>query len=246
MAVKKAPRMVSAPYNWTGFYLGANGGYGWDPTTVYFDPGSFGATIFPAFAPTSGAPVSFSVRPRGLLGGVHTGYNWQASAWVYGLEADFDAAHMNGSTAAPFSVVGKEAGDAANISGNLGLTQKIDSLGTIRGRLGWTGDNALFYVTGGAGWAHVRTTLNTFNVSAFGFNPGAASLALLSATSGDVRWGPAVGAGVEVAIAQNWIAGAEYLLIDISSSPSLVFPGASTSGSLPIQTARVRLSYLFH
>jgi outer membrane immunogenic protein len=248
MAVKAPPpSVVSAPYSWTGFYLGVNGGYGWDPTNVNFDPGTFGAIVFaPNFVPTSGAPVSLSVHPKGGLGGVHAGYNWQAGTWVYGVEADYDAADMNGSAAAPFSVVGKEAGDAAAINGSLGLTQRIDSFGTIRGRLGWAANTSLFYVTGGGGWAHVRTTLNTFGVSVSGFNPGAASLAFLTATSGDVRWGPAVGAGVEMAIARNWIVGAEYLLIDISGSPSLAFPGASISGNLPIQTARVRLSYLFH
>jgi outer membrane immunogenic protein len=247
MAIKVPPPAAAAPYNWTGFYLGVNGGYGWDPTTVTFDPGTFGALVFaPGFVPTSGAPVSLSVHPKGWLGGVHAGYNWQAGTWVYGLEADFDAADMKGSAAAPFSAIGTEFADAAAINGNLGLTQKIDSLSTIRGRLGWAADTVLFYVTGGAGWAHVKTTLNTFGVSVSGFNAGAASLALLSATSSDVRWGPAVGAGVEIAIAQNWIAGAEYLFLDISGTPSFTFPGASISGNLPIQTARVRLSYLFH
>jgi outer membrane immunogenic protein len=248
MAIKAPPPVaVSAPYNWAGFYLGANGGYGWDPTNVSFNPGTFGAIVFaPGFIPTSGAPVGLSVHPKGWLGGVHAGYNWQAGTWIYGLEADVDAANMNGSTAAPFSVVGTEFGDAAAISGNLGLTQKIDSLGTIRTRIGWTADKLLFYVTGGAGWAHVKTTLNTFGVTAFGFNPGAANLATLTASSSEVRWGPAAGAGVELAIAQNWIAGVEYLFIDISGSPSLAFPGASLSGNLPIQLARARLSYLFH
>jgi outer membrane immunogenic protein len=130
--------------------------------------------------------------------------------------------------------------------GNLGLTQKIDSLGTIRARLGWAANTVLFYVTGGAGWAHVKTTLGTSGVTAFGFNPGAASLATLSASSSEVRWGPAAGAGIEMAIAQNWIAGVEYLLIDITESPSFTFPGASVSGNLPVQIARARLSYLFH
>jgi opacity protein-like surface antigen len=248
MAIKTPPPPVaSASYSWTGFYFGVNGGYGWDPTNVNFDPGTFGAIVFaPGFVPTSGAPIGLSVHPKGWLGGVHAGYNWQAATWVYGLEADFDAANINGSTAVPFSVVGKEFGDAAAINGNLGLTQKIDSLGTIRGRLGWAANTALFYVTGGAGWARVKTTLNTFGVSVSGFNPGAGSLAFLTATSSEVRWGPAVGAGVEMAIAQNWIAGAEYLFIDISGSPSLAFPGASISGNLPIQLARVRLSYLLH
>jgi outer membrane immunogenic protein len=248
MAIKAPPQPVtSAPYNWAGFYLGANGGYGWDPTNIYFNPQTFGSIVFaPGFVPTGGSPVNLSVHPNGWLGGVHAGYNWQAATWVYGLEADFDAANMKGTTAAPFSVVGTEFADAAAFNGTLGLTQKIDSVGTIRARLGWAANSVLFYVTGGAGWAQVKTTLSTYGVTAVGFNPGAASLATLSASSSEVRWGPAAGAGIEFAIAQNWVAGMEYLFIDISSSPSLTFPGASVSGNLLAQIARARLSYLFH
>ena len=29
----KAPPIAEAVYNWTGFYIGANGGYGWGKTT---------------------------------------------------------------------------------------------------------------------------------------------------------------------------------------------------------------------
>jgi outer membrane immunogenic protein len=244
----KAPRPAgSSTYNWAGFYLGVNGGYGWDPTSVYFDPAAFGTIVFaPGFVATSDSPLNLTVHPKGWLGGAHAGYNWQAGAWVYGLEADIDAANMKGFATAPFAVVGTEFGDAADFSGNLGLTQKIDSLGTMRARLGWAANTVLFYVSGGAGWVHVKTTLNTFGMTTFGISPGTASLATLTASSDEVRWGPAVGAGIELAIAQNWIAGMEYLWIDISGTPSLAFPGASVSGNLPVQIARVRLSYLFH
>jgi outer membrane immunogenic protein len=72
----KAP--VMAPiYNWTGFYIGINGGGGfgrsnWDST------GGFN---------TSG----------GLVGGT-IGYNYQAGQAVFGLEGDIDWANINGTT----------------------------------------------------------------------------------------------------------------------------------------------------
>jgi outer membrane immunogenic protein len=72
----KAP-VVAPVFNWTGFYLGINGGGGfgrsnWDST------GGFN---------TSG----------GLVGGT-IGYNYQAGQAVFGLEGDIDWANINGTT----------------------------------------------------------------------------------------------------------------------------------------------------
>jgi outer membrane immunogenic protein len=75
--VPKAP--VMAPYyNWTGFYLGINGGGAWGSSEWSGIPGSFD---------TSG----------GLIGGT-IGYNWQTGPVVFGLEGDADWASIDGST----------------------------------------------------------------------------------------------------------------------------------------------------
>jgi outer membrane immunogenic protein len=70
------PPPYYAPYNWTGFYIGINGGGGWgtaDWTGNGFD--------------TAG----------GLAGGT-LGYNWQMGQGVFGLEGDFDWSNIGGST----------------------------------------------------------------------------------------------------------------------------------------------------
>ena len=74
----KAPPMVAAVYDWTGFYIGANGGWGssrncWTNTAVGGVP----------FAP---APKVATTLIGGTVGG-QIGYRWQAGNWVFGLEA---------------------------------------------------------------------------------------------------------------------------------------------------------------
>lgn len=69
----KAPAMMApAMYNWTGFYVGLNGGYGW------VNSGGSG-------------------NPSGFVGGGQIGYNWQGmgSPFVLGLEADIQGADLD-------------------------------------------------------------------------------------------------------------------------------------------------------
>lgn len=76
MPMKAVP--YAAPYyNWTGFYLGINGGGGWGSST-WDSTGSFDVS-------------------GGLVGGT-IGYNWQFGTWVLGLEGDIDWANIKGST----------------------------------------------------------------------------------------------------------------------------------------------------
>ena len=76
----RAPAYV-AQYNWTGFYLGINGG------------GGFGDSNWNGLA-VSNSPSG------GMIGGT-AGYNWQGagSPWVFGLEGDIDWTNLKASTA---------------------------------------------------------------------------------------------------------------------------------------------------
>jgi outer membrane immunogenic protein len=64
----KAPVPYVALYNWTGFYVGANLGYGWGRAS-------------------DDAGLSSSMN--GVIGGGQIGYNWQMNNLVVGLETDF-------------------------------------------------------------------------------------------------------------------------------------------------------------
>jgi outer membrane immunogenic protein len=73
----KAPPYVPQAYNWSGFYFGINGGYG-------FGTSSWIGTD------------NFNIN-GGLVGGT-AGYNWQVGQAVFGLEGDGDWSGIRGST----------------------------------------------------------------------------------------------------------------------------------------------------
>jgi outer membrane immunogenic protein len=75
----KAPAYI-AGYNWTGFYLGINGG------------GAFADSDWDGFGVNN--------RPSGGMVGLTAGYNWQGagSPWVFGLEGDIDWTFIDGTT----------------------------------------------------------------------------------------------------------------------------------------------------
>jgi len=79
----KAPPMVAAPlaYNWTGFYAGVQGGYGWGHPDY--------------FVPSTGFDHSWSAT--GGFGGGFLGYNIQMSNFVFGLQGEYNAADIKGS-----------------------------------------------------------------------------------------------------------------------------------------------------
>ena len=127
LPVKAPPLMAPLPiaYNWTGFYVGADIGYGWGSTDHTF---------------SNGSPAGNS-DPNGVLGGGFVGYNYQVASWVFGLEGDIEGSGMSGS----FSNV---------TMGSSTATAKLTLDASVRGRIGFAWDRALLYVTGGGALAH--------------------------------------------------------------------------------------------
>ncbi len=124
----------ASPYDWTGFYVGAQAGYGWGQSN---GTQNAGGTFFPV--------VPYSIDPTGALAGGHVGFNYQTGALVLGLEADLEAANVNGSTA------------ISAFEQTYFFNAKADKLASIRSRFGWARDRLILYGTGGAAWGHVAT-----------------------------------------------------------------------------------------
>jgi outer membrane immunogenic protein len=117
-------------YDWTGFYLGINGG------------GAFGDVDWSSVPDLSSGSSSFS---GGLVGGT-AGYNLQTGEpYVLGVEADLDWSGLKG-TASPASCAP-------------GCQLSIPWLATVRLRLGYAFDGIMPYVTGGAAISRLDATI---------------------------------------------------------------------------------------
>src|SRR5215813_14506213 len=124
----KAPAVVPSPlYDWSGFYIGINGGGGsahkcWDLVADNFGdlPG----------------PEGCHDATGGTVGG-QIGYRWQTANWVWGIEGQGNWADFSG--------------------GNVSLLfapdfnrSRVDAFGLITGQIGYAWNNVLVYVKGGA------------------------------------------------------------------------------------------------
>ncbi len=154
-AYSKAPAVVGPLTNWTGFYVGAMGGYASEAT-------------------------SDSLAMKGGFAGATVGYNWQSGMFVAGLEADGAWANVSQSA----TVLGVTA--SAN----------VDTLATIRGRVGVAFDQVLLYGTGGLALADTKVSATALGIT-------------LSDSATQTGW--AVGAGVEWMFMPRWSLKAEYL-----------------------------------
>jgi outer membrane immunogenic protein len=182
---------VAAPYNWTGSYVGGNIGYGWGS-----DPVDLTSAVFPAGT----VPFSLADNPRGVIGGIQYGTNWQFNRFVLGWDSDFSFSNIRASQ----TVLTAPGGIATTTSAE----QKLDWLSTTRGRVGYLiFDNLLLYGTGGL--ASGRASANTF-ITQVGCPVGGC----LGGSESKTQWGWAAGGGLEYAIG-HWLVRAEYLHYDL-------------------------------
>src|SRR6266581_5427321 len=122
---KAPPPMVAPIYDWTGFYIGANGGWAESRQCVDFID-AFGTAL----------ATGCNNRSGGVIGG-QIGYRWQANQFVFGLEAQGDWADLSNTRATVFDPL-------------LSTTVKTDAIGLFTGQLGWAWNASLLYVKGGA------------------------------------------------------------------------------------------------
>ncbi len=169
--VYKGPAPVAvALFNWSGFYVGAQAGYGWGNTNRTYTDGY--------------SPPTLNIN--GWVLGGYLGYNFLVSpSFLLGIEGDINWASVRGSGFDPVPVYN--------------LSAEAKWLGSIRGRLGFAADRALFFVTGGWAWANYDHFISAPAVTFNGTHDG---------------W--TMGGGLEWAFANNILGRVEYRYYDFA------------------------------
>jgi len=125
----KAPPMAAPLYDWSGFYIGINGGGGWSHE-CWTITSVAGVAVFPNSEGCHNAT-------GGVVGG-QLGYRWQAANWVFGVEGQGDWANLTGSNPSLTAIIPY-------------MNQtKVDAIGLLTGQVGYAWNNVLWYVKGGA------------------------------------------------------------------------------------------------
>jgi outer membrane immunogenic protein len=164
-----------------------------------------------------GAPGSRNIN--GYFAGGQIGWNWQAagSPWVFGLEAD-----------ASFGSVD----DSVTTAGIGTFEAEAKSFGTVRGRVGYAVDRALWYLTGGFAWVDHEIKLGLIGFGSF--------------NSSNTHLGWTIGTGVEWAFADAWTAKLEYLYMDFGAENYFTnLVGTGLEFDPKIHTVKLGLNYRF-
>lgn len=214
VALAGANEAYAAPvYNWTGFYIGVNGGAAsHEATTRDLNGWAANGIGNPPYV----SPWFKSTTTSATFGG-QAGYSWQMSYFVLGVEGDINYVGASQTFVPPNTLA-----TACGVSCVASATNELTWLATFRGRAGFAVDRILFYGTAGVavgqvsnswGWDFFAPIRNSFSVS-------------------ETKTGYVVGGGIEAMLTQHVSVRAEYLHVDLGTSRSTILPfGAPPSFS---------------
>lgn len=216
-----APATPVPVFNWTGSYIGVNGGYGLDHVS----------TPYILTLPAGMAAGTTGMTERGPLFGGQIGYNYELTGVplighaVIGIEADSDWADINGSAiaATPFGIAT--------------FGTRIENFGTLRGRIGYNFDRLLLYIGGGVSYGTVES-----------YYSGPGYSGATTTTRLPLRFS-AYTIGAEYALSNNWAVRAEYVYDYIDANWRQYYPAAGTVVDFPSRStfhvARIGINYRF-
>ncbi|MBZ9961641.1 MULTISPECIES: outer membrane protein [unclassified Mesorhizobium] len=162
--------MTAPGFDWTGYYAGLQGGYGWGSSDI---------------SGTEGEPFAASPDLDGGFVGGHVAGLWQFDEAVLGAEAELNYSSAKGA---------EELG-----AGNL-LGTDVKWFGSINAKAGYAMDRFLIYGIGGVAFAGIETSQDAGTS--------------FDNTRTSIGW--TVGAGVDYALTDRFVVGAQYRYYDFS------------------------------
>lgn len=186
-----AADVSATDYDWTGFYVGLNGGGAFNNSSV-----SNVMTNNPR-GPNGGYFYEDQIeanQTKFTVGGL-AGYNWQSNSFLLGVETDLNYLGFDASNDVVTSSTSEKS-----------LSTQTDWYGTLRGRVGFVVDKFLIYGTGGLAYGRVKSQ---GRVDEFYYWKGSES---------NINMGWTLGAGLEYAVNPDWTVGAEYQYVDLGKN----------------------------
>jgi len=230
----KAP--VAPAYQWTGCYVGLNGGGGAIGTNFRTTVNS-GTYLDVADAAEVSNDGTGSYDNSNFIGGGQVGCNWQSVTIVVGLEGDFDYFPGKSSFANDTDTL-----PDLGIPFVIGQQLTTNYLATVRPRIGIAADRNFAYLTGGVAFTRASYT------ESYGDSNGAIGTAAASS----LLTGWTAGAGWEYALTDHWLFRVEYLFAAFPTTSALgsIVLGSDTnslhgSGGLIMQVARAGVNFKF-
>ena len=216
------PAPVAAPFSWTGFDVGLQGGYGWggESDDLSFTPINTNADHFTA---------------NSLFGGAHIGYDQQFGSLVIGARAELDGFDLHGSTTAASNSNGGAACNFEGCTVNLAFRNTWQAF--LLARAGVAFDRWLVYVTGGLALGDDResaTITQTYGGST-----------LWSGSQTQTLTGGAIGLGAEYAFDAHWRLGAEWRYVDFPKASGFWASSVPYKAGFSENLALLSLSYGF-
>lgn len=183
-----------AAFDWTGPYIGLQGGYAWGSNDLSANSTDSGEITITDTATIDGDDGSFDLD--GFIGGGHAGMNWQMDSLLLGIEGDIEYADLSDKV------------DILSADGRGGLVGQdeveLNWLGSLRLRAGFAADRALFYATGGLAVGGAKLTASSEDGDEF-------------ADENETRWGWTIGGGLEYAFTDDLSGRVEYRYTDLGS-----------------------------
>ena len=215
--VYKSPPAQYA-YDWTGIYLGSDGGFGWE-------------TAKGTLTDATGAPLtSYSYRVSGPVAGLFVGGNYQLNRIVLGAEGDWQWSNLigNNQILAPLGAAG------AFPAGPFTISTTVKDYASVRGRLGFAFDRFLAFGTAGWAWGNPSTSYALVGAAPFVNQGGRAT-------------GWTAGVGVDYAFTDSVFARIEYRYTSLATAGfvSVATNSAEAPNRLPISDLRAGIAYKF-
>lgn len=187
LQIRTAASPSSLPvFTWAGAYAGVSLGTTWSRAEVTGRGYHFRDS------------TNLQAAGIGGIGGINIGYNMQSAAFVYGVEADFALSNAASKTSLEM--------------GNLTLDSDLAALGSVRVRLGYAVDRALFYATGGLAYGQTKSKL----CDDYYYDYGDCANAGYNVT--EWKTGYTVGGGMEYALTNKWMAKVEGLYYNLGQT----------------------------